>query len=72
MTPRSSKISSVRGWMPYHPRRRRAGWFSIIRAKGAQRRAYRGWRDAFELVAEILEVLRADAQPSTSSITGRK
>ena len=40
------------------------GLVSIIRAEGAYGVGAEGWglpRDAFELVAEILEVIRADA-----------
>ena len=50
----------------YHPRRRRAAWFSIIRANGAHRelgaaKDLPDWYDLLEFVAEILEVVRADA-----------
>ena len=38
-------------------------WFSIIRAEGAHRRGgLPCWRDAFEFVTEILEVIWADPQ----------
>ena len=46
----------------YHPRRRRAVWFSIIRAEARTGRGCLPVCDALELVAEILEVVRADAQ----------
>ena len=39
---------------------RRAVWFSVIRAEAST--GLSGWRDALELLAEILEVVRADAQ----------
>src|SRR5689334_8116261 len=51
----------------YYPRRRRAGCSSIIRAEGA----HQEWevvpglplrRDAFEPIAEVSEVVRADVQ----------
>ena len=51
----------------YHPRRRRAGWFSVIRAGGAslvsegRSGSIRG-RNTFEFVAEMLEVVLTEAQ----------
>jgi len=44
----------------YHPRRRRAGWCSIIRANGA-RGALPFAGDPFELAAYVLKILWADA-----------
>ena len=44
----------------YYPRRRRAGWCSIIRANGAHGLPILG--DPFELAAYVLEVIRADTQ----------
>src|SRR5437867_11683226 len=43
----------------YDPRRRRAGWCSIIRAKGVRGRLPIVG-DPFELAAHVLEVFRAD------------
>jgi hypothetical protein len=52
----------VLGSRRYHPRRRRAVWFSIIRAGARTGRELPGWRDALKLVAEIEEVVLADTQ----------
>ncbi len=58
------------GRQRYYPRRRRAGWFPIIRAEGAHassdsNRIVMVWGlpylGAFDLVAEIAEIVRTDA-----------
>jgi len=50
----------VVGSRRYHPRRRRAVWFSVIRAEAPTGLPW--WRDALELEAEVVEVVRTDAQ----------
>src|SRR5208337_1336403 len=56
----------VPGWLgrggQYHPRRRRAGWFFIIPRVWPESTGLGSFEEALDLVAEILEVIRADAE----------
>src|SRR6476646_540087 len=62
-TPEACSLVGPYGSGRYHPRRRRAVWFSIIRAEARARGwCLPGWRDALKLVAEIEEVVLADTQ----------